>query len=319
MYSPPQQQSLGGGALEGGLGGAALGAVGGAIGGNAGEGAAIGAAVDWVANFAIIIGGILHGKSKWTAVADRNEIALLVRRNRNAVRTTDVALQNSGIGGGHNFCAGSVETNRKDFVGRLADQLHEIEFCRRFFLLRENRHAARHSQRRKQEKSAREIRLPATMRSRRCRSHAKSDIRSSSKPLPAVALLDRSVGLTQFTDERVRRADVQALMPRIRMVVGCLPQARATLETMSVTLATRRGFFYVEGRVKDGSHCSTTTQPGNPFSSSSRRIAAKSIPIVPSPSISTALIPVTWEWAASMTTIFEPSSSLPWSTERRCG
>jgi hypothetical protein len=45
MYSPPPQQSLGGGALEGGLGGAALGAVGGAIGGNAGEGAAIGAAV----------------------------------------------------------------------------------------------------------------------------------------------------------------------------------------------------------------------------------------------------------------------------------
>jgi hypothetical protein len=44
-YSTPQQQSLGGGALEDGLGGAALGAVGGAIGGNAGEGAAIGAAV----------------------------------------------------------------------------------------------------------------------------------------------------------------------------------------------------------------------------------------------------------------------------------
>src|SRR4029453_11111214 len=45
MYSPPPPRSLGGGALEGGLGGAALGAVGGAIGGNAGEGAAIGAAV----------------------------------------------------------------------------------------------------------------------------------------------------------------------------------------------------------------------------------------------------------------------------------
>src|SRR5215831_2350700 len=44
-YAPPPQQSLTGGALEGGLGGGALGAVGGAIGGNAGEGAAIGAAV----------------------------------------------------------------------------------------------------------------------------------------------------------------------------------------------------------------------------------------------------------------------------------
>jgi len=44
-YAPPRQQSLAGGALEGGLGGGALGAVGGAIGGNPGEGAAIGAAV----------------------------------------------------------------------------------------------------------------------------------------------------------------------------------------------------------------------------------------------------------------------------------
>jgi 2-methylcitrate dehydratase PrpD len=35
----------------------------------------------------------------------------------------------------------------------------------------------------------------------------------------AVALLDRTVGLAQFADERVRRADVQALMPKIRMVV----------------------------------------------------------------------------------------------------
>ncbi len=35
----------------------------------------------------------------------------------------------------------------------------------------------------------------------------------------AVALLDRAVGLAQFTDERVRRPDVQALMPRVRMFV----------------------------------------------------------------------------------------------------
>ena len=35
----------------------------------------------------------------------------------------------------------------------------------------------------------------------------------------AVALLDRTVGLAQFADERVRRADVQALMPKVRMIV----------------------------------------------------------------------------------------------------
>jgi 2-methylcitrate dehydratase PrpD len=46
----------------------------------------------------------------------------------------------------------------------------------------------------------------------------------------AVALLDRSVGFAQFTDERVRRPDVQALMPKVRMFVhpdqmtrDCLP------------------------------------------------------------------------------------------------
>src|SRR5204862_5982844 len=35
----------------------------------------------------------------------------------------------------------------------------------------------------------------------------------------SVALLDRTVGLAQFAEERVRRADVQALMPKVRMVV----------------------------------------------------------------------------------------------------
>jgi 2-methylcitrate dehydratase PrpD len=35
----------------------------------------------------------------------------------------------------------------------------------------------------------------------------------------AVALLDRTVGLAQFADERVRRADVQALMRKVRMFV----------------------------------------------------------------------------------------------------
>src|SRR5262249_30621343 len=35
----------------------------------------------------------------------------------------------------------------------------------------------------------------------------------------SVALLDRTVGLAQVADERVRRADVQALMPKVRMFV----------------------------------------------------------------------------------------------------
>jgi 2-methylcitrate dehydratase PrpD len=35
----------------------------------------------------------------------------------------------------------------------------------------------------------------------------------------SVALLDRTVGLAQFVDERVRRADVQAFMPMVRMFV----------------------------------------------------------------------------------------------------
>jgi 2-methylcitrate dehydratase PrpD len=35
----------------------------------------------------------------------------------------------------------------------------------------------------------------------------------------SVALLDRTVGLAQFADERVRRADVQALMPKVCMFV----------------------------------------------------------------------------------------------------
>jgi 2-methylcitrate dehydratase PrpD len=35
----------------------------------------------------------------------------------------------------------------------------------------------------------------------------------------SVALLDRTVGLAQFADERVRRDDVQALMPKVRMFV----------------------------------------------------------------------------------------------------
>jgi 2-methylcitrate dehydratase PrpD len=59
----------------------------------------------------------------------------------------------------------------------------------------------------------------------------------------AVALLDRTVGLAQFTDERVRRADVQALMPRIRMVVHPEQTTRDCLPTRfsEVTITLRDG------------------------------------------------------------------------------
>ena len=59
----------------------------------------------------------------------------------------------------------------------------------------------------------------------------------------AVALLDRSVGLAQFTDDRVRRADVQALMPRIRMVIHPEQTTRDCLPTRfsEVTLTLRDG------------------------------------------------------------------------------
>src|SRR6185503_3968374 len=45
----------------------------------------------------------------------------------------------------------------------------------------------------------------------------------------SVALLDRTVGLAQFVDERVRRGDVQALMPKVRMIVHPEQTTRETL------------------------------------------------------------------------------------------
>lgn len=45
----------------------------------------------------------------------------------------------------------------------------------------------------------------------------------------AVSLLDRTVGLAQFADERVRRPDVQALMPKVRMFVHPEQTTRASL------------------------------------------------------------------------------------------
>jgi len=58
-----------------------------------------------------------------------------------------------------------------------------------------------------------------------------------------VALLDRTVGLAQFTEERVGRADVQALMPRIRMSIHPEQTTRECLPTRftEVTIALADG------------------------------------------------------------------------------
>jgi len=60
----------------------------------------------------------------------------------------------------------------------------------------------------------------------------------------SVALLDRTVGLAQFADERVRRADVQALMPKVRMVVHPEQTTRESLPNrfseVRITLADGR-------------------------------------------------------------------------------
>ena len=59
----------------------------------------------------------------------------------------------------------------------------------------------------------------------------------------SVALLDGGVGFAQFTDERVARADVQALMPRVRMVVHPDQTTRDCLPTRfsEVTITLRDG------------------------------------------------------------------------------
>jgi len=60
----------------------------------------------------------------------------------------------------------------------------------------------------------------------------------------SVALLDGTVGLAQFMDERVRRADVQAFMPKVRMVVHPEQTTRESYATrfseVTVTLTDGR-------------------------------------------------------------------------------
>src|SRR4029453_3824452 len=53
----------------------------------------------------------------------------------------------------------------------------------------------------------------------------------------SVALLDRTVGLAQFAEERVGRADVKALMPKVAMLVRAGPTTRASLPTRFTEVA----------------------------------------------------------------------------------
>ena len=77
----------------------------------------------------------------------------------------------------------------------------------------------------------------------------------------AVALLDRTVGLAQFADERVRRADVQALMPRVRMFVHPEQTTRECLPTrFSEVTVTLKDGRRVQKRVAQAKG-----QPGNPL------------------------------------------------------
>jgi 2-methylcitrate dehydratase PrpD len=72
----------------------------------------------------------------------------------------------------------------------------------------------------------------------------------------SVALLDGTVGLAQFADERVRRADVQAFMPRVRMFVHPEQTTRECLPTrfseVTITLANgtklRRRVSHAKGQ-----------------------------------------------------------------------
>ena len=77
----------------------------------------------------------------------------------------------------------------------------------------------------------------------------------------SVALLDRTVGLAQFADERVRRADVQALMPRVRMFVHPEQTTRECLPTRfsEVTITLNNGRT-VTKRVREAKG-----QPKNPL------------------------------------------------------
>ena len=78
----------------------------------------------------------------------------------------------------------------------------------------------------------------------------------------AVALLDGAVGLAQFVDERVRRADVQALMPKIRMYVHPEQTTRESFASKFTEVAiTLANGTTLRGRVDQAKG-----QPRNPLS-----------------------------------------------------
>ena len=77
----------------------------------------------------------------------------------------------------------------------------------------------------------------------------------------SVALLDRTVGLAQFADERVRRPDVQALMPKVRMFVHPEQTTRECLPTRfsEVTITLK------DGRTLTRRVAQAKGQPRNPL------------------------------------------------------
>ena len=77
----------------------------------------------------------------------------------------------------------------------------------------------------------------------------------------SVALLEGSVGLADFTDERARRADVQEFMPRVRMFVHPEQSTResGTTRFTDVTIALK------DGRVLQRRVSQAKGQPKNPL------------------------------------------------------
>ena len=77
----------------------------------------------------------------------------------------------------------------------------------------------------------------------------------------SVALLEGAVGLAAFTDERARRADVQAFMPRVRMFVHPEQTTRECLPTRfsEVTITLK------DGRVLQQRVSQAKGQPKNPL------------------------------------------------------
>ena len=77
----------------------------------------------------------------------------------------------------------------------------------------------------------------------------------------SVALLDRTVGLAQFAEERVRRADVKALMPKVRMYVHADQTTRESLPTRFTEVAIK----LADGRRLVKSVRLAKGQPQNPL------------------------------------------------------